>query len=292
MKAPIKSHYYYRGRRRDHQPLLLRRAKSVLKQKVRSLMPAPAAQRRALLVFGCQRSGTTMLQECLLDCSWRVIILDENDRRLVRPSDPERLRWDSLDLVSSRLMALPFELIVAKPLVESHRAKELLDSFDDAKGIWMLRHYLSVASSNLRRFGSDNGYRDLRLLVESRPGDWRGTVTEEVRNRVAALLASTLSPLDAAAVFWWARNQLYMDQQLWNDDRIKVMNYDALIKSPQEGLEALSEFVGMQLPLGAMERKIRTAAAAAARAELRSDVERLCSELLEKLESVPDLLCR
>jgi hypothetical protein len=46
-----------------------------------------------------------------------------------------------------------------------------------------------------------------------------------------------------------------MDQQLWNDDRIKVMNYDALIKSPQEGLEALSEFVGMQVPLSAMERR-------------------------------------
>jgi hypothetical protein len=285
MKAPVASRFH--GSRRDHEPLLRRRVKSVLKQGIRGLTPATVDQRRVLLVFGCQRSGTTMLQQSLLDCSWRVIILEEHDQRLVRPGDPERLRWDRLDLVSSRMMALPFELIVAKPLVESHRVGELLDSFDQVKGIWMLRHHLSVATSNLRRFGVDNGYRDLRLLIEGRPGDWRGAASEEVRARVDTLLASRLSPLDAAAVFWWARNQLYMDQHLWDDDRIKVMSYEAILQSPQGCLEALSDFVGMQLPLGAMKRRIHPAAVS--RAELRPDVEELCSELSQKLENVPVL---
>ncbi len=156
MKAPVGSRSH--RRRRDHEPLLERRARSALKRGARRVVPAPADQRRALLVFGCQRSGTTMLQQSLLDRSWRVIILEEHDRRLVRSTDRERLRWDSLDLVSARMMALPFELVVAKPLVESHRARELLDSFERAKGIWMLRHYLVVADPDLRRFGTDNGY--------------------------------------------------------------------------------------------------------------------------------------
>jgi sulfotransferase family protein len=279
-----------RGRRhthhRDHEPWLQRRAKSALKRGVRSVVRAPADQRRALLVFGCQRSGTTMLQQSLLDCSWRVIILEEHDRRLVRPSDPEHLRWDSLDRVSPRVMALPFELVVSKPLVESHRVRELLDSFERAKAIWMLRHYRSVARSNLQRFGADNGQRDLRLLVKRGPANWRGVGTEEVRDRVAALLTSNLSPLDAAAVFWWARNRLYLDQELWSDDRIRVMRYEVLLEYPQECLQALSEFVDIQLPMTAMKRRIRPAAAA--HAELRPDVECLCSELLEKFEKVPD----
>ncbi len=288
MKAPVRSRR--RRRHRDHEPLLLRRTRAALKHGVRSVVPAPADQRRALLVFGCQRSGTTMLQQSLLDCSWRAIILEEHDRRLVQANDPERLRWDNLDLVSSRMMALPFELVVAKPLVESHRARELLDSFERARGLWMLRHYLVVARSNLRRFGTGNGYRDLRILVERGPADWRGAATEEVRERVATLLTSGLSPLDAAAVFWWVRNRLYMDQELWDDDRIKVIRYEVMIESPQECLEALSEFVGLRLPLSAMKRRIRPAMAV--RGELRPDVERLCSELLEELENVPDLLRR
>lgn len=284
MTAPVSRHH----RRRDHEPLLARRVKSALKRGARTLSPAPADQRRALLVFGCQRSGTTMLQQSLLDCSWRAVILDEHDRRLVRADDPERLRWDGLDLVSARMMALPFELVVAKPLVESHRVRELLGRFDRARGIWMLRHYLPVARSNLRRFGTGNGHRDLRLLVESGTANWRGAATGAVRDRVAALLASGLSPLDAAAVFWWARNQLYMDQELGDDDRIKVMRYEVMIECPQESLEALSEFVGLRLPMKAMKRRIRPAAAA--HGELRPDIEELCSGLLEKLENVPDLI--
>lgn len=254
------------------------------------MTPAPADQRQALLVFGCQRSGTTMLQQSLLDCSWRTIILEEHDRRLIGADDAERLRWDRLDLVSARMMALPFELVVAKPLVESHRARELLDGFERAKGIWMLRHYLPVAKSNLRRFGPGNGHRDLRILVESGPANWRGTSSEEVKARVASLLASGLSPLDAAAVFWWARNRLYLDQEMWADDRIKILRYEVMIEFPQECLEALSDFIGLRLPVSAMKRRIHPAEVA--RGELRPDVEWLCAELMEKLGTFRTLLSR
>ena len=72
---------YPRGR--DDERLLPRRARSTLKLVARSLRPAPADRRRLVLIFGCQRSGTTMLQQTLLDRSWRVFILEEHDRRLV-----------------------------------------------------------------------------------------------------------------------------------------------------------------------------------------------------------------
>jgi len=228
-----------------------------------------------------------MLQQSLLASSWRVIILEEHDRRLVRASDAEHLRWDNLNHVSARMMALPFELVVAKPLVESHRARELLNSIGQARGIWMLRHYRAVARSNLERFGIGNGFRDLRILVETGPANWRGTVTDEVREHVAKLLASAPSPLDAAAVFWWARNQLYLDQELSHDDRIRVMHYEAMTENPHECLEALSEFVGLRLPLRAMERQIRPIRHESEK--LRPDIELLCSNLLQKFQNVPDI---
>ena len=274
-------------RRRDNEPWLLRRTKSGLKQGVRAVLPAPADQRQALLVFGCQRSGTTMLQQSLLASSWRVVILEEHDRRLVRASDSERLRWDNLNRVAARMMALPFELVVAKPLVESHRARELLNSIGRARGIWMIRHYRAVARSNLERFGVNSGFRDLRILVQTGPANWRGIVTEEVSDHVASLLASALSPLDAAAVFWWARNQLYLHQDLSQDDRIRVMHYEAMAEKPHECLEALSEFVGIRLPLRAMERQIRPIRHESG--SLRPDIEMLCSNLLEKFQNVPGL---
>jgi hypothetical protein len=238
-------------------------------------------------VFGCQRSGTTMLQQSLLDRSWRCIILDEHDRRLVRATDPERLRWDDAARVAARLRAMPFELVVAKPLVESHRVGELLDSCAPAGAIWMLRHYRSVARSNLQRFGPGNGMRDLRLMVGSGPADWRGCVPDQVSAQVAGLLESGLSPLDAAAVFWWARNMLYVEQQLWADSRVRVLRYEAMIDRPAECLAALGEFVGLRFPLDAMTRGVRPARAP--QAELRSDVEELCAGLFASFDGFPAL---
>lgn len=151
----------------------------------------------------------------------------------------------------------------------------------------MLRHYHAVARSNLERFGVDNGFRDLQILVGTGPANWRGTVTEEVREHVAKLLASGMSPLDAAAVFWWTRNQLYLDQDLAHDDRIRVMRYEAMMEKAHECLEALSDFVGLRLPLAAMERQIRPIRQESG--ELRPDIEMLCCNLLEKFQNVPDL---
>ena len=274
--------------RRDHEPLLLRRTRAVLKHGVRVLVPVAADSRRVLAVFGCQRSGTTMLQQSLLDRSWRSLILEEHDRRLIRADDKEHLRWDDLETVAARVRALPFELVVVKPLVESHRALHLLDRLTSARGIWMLRHYVDVAESNVRRFGLGNGLADLRMVVAGDTANWRASATGEVRDRVAALLASGLSPIDAAAVFWWVRNRLYLDQGLAADGRIRVMRYEAMIDRRRETLEALSRFLGLRLPTNAMLRHIRPAAVA--RKQLRPDVEQLCHELLEKFRDAPDLL--
>ena len=79
--------------RRDDEPLVVKRGRAALKHMARAAIPAPVNDRRALVVVGCQRSGTTMLQQSLLDRSWRVAILEEHDRRLVRADDPDRILW-------------------------------------------------------------------------------------------------------------------------------------------------------------------------------------------------------
>jgi hypothetical protein len=273
--------------RRDDEPLVVRRGRAVLKRMARAAMPAPVDERRALVVVGCQRSGTTMLQQSLLDRSWRVVILEEHDRRLVRADDPDQILWRPLQEVSLRMARLPFELIVAKPLVESHRTIEILDSLPKSKAIWMLRHYLAVAKSDVARFGPDNGVRNLSRLVGGDTSDWRTNCSSEVREQVAMLIGSGLSPLDAAAVFWWARNQLYFDQRLWEDDRVRVLRYESLIEAPSECLRGVSDFLGLSLPSRAMVNAIRQPGRLTG--ELHPSVEDLCTGLLLRFSGVPEL---
>ena len=83
-----------RRKDRDEEPLFKRRGLALAKRSARSIVRARRHERRVLLIFGCQRSGTTMLQQTFLDRSWRVLILEEHDRRLVGAAPgPEPTSW-------------------------------------------------------------------------------------------------------------------------------------------------------------------------------------------------------
>lgn len=276
-----------RRARRDDEPPLKRRARRSLKHLARAITPAATAQRRSLIIAGCQRSGTTMLQQSILDRSWRVIVLGEMDPKLVIGTDPETLRWRPLPDVASTLRALPFELVVVKPLAESHRTTELLDTLPNSKAIWMLRNYLSVATSNLAKFGSDNGHRDLAKLVSGDAYEWRAQSDQRVRERISALMSTGLSDLDAAALFWWARNHLYFDQRLMEDDRVRVLRYETVINDPAGCVESISRYVGVPLTPHSAEKAIRQSGQA--KEELRPDVEDLCAEMLRRFSGIPEL---
>ena len=108
-----------------------------------------------------------MLQQTMLDRSWRVFILEEHDRRLVeKDAAPDETRWDDVPVVLDRIRRLPFEVVAAKPLVESDRAASLLDATDNASGVWMLRHYRkrrAVQPPTLRPRQRPPGPRALRV---------------------------------------------------------------------------------------------------------------------------------
>ena len=169
-----------------------------------------------------------MLQQTVLDRSWRVLIIEEHDRRLVgsHPQTDETA-WQDYLTVLQRLRRVSFEVVVAKPLVESARAVELMTAADPVKAIWMLRHYDGVARSSVNRFGTENPFRDLQPFCIDDQLDWRSAgATKKTRETVVGLLSEGLSPLDAAALFWWARNQLYFEQHLGHDERIRIIRYD------------------------------------------------------------------
>ena len=278
-----------RRQARDEEPLFRRRTRALVKRSVRSVVRARPDERRVVLIFGCQRSGTTMVQQTFLDRSWRVIILEEHDRHLVRPG-PGETTWQDYATVLGRIHRLPFEVVAAKPLVESASATALMDAASAVKAIWMLRHYPEVAQSNVSRFGPDNPYRDLQPIRSRDVLDWRYRgATEETGQTVTALLNRGLTPFDAAALFWWTRNQLYFDQRLREDDRIRILRYDRACNQPDEVIRSLSDYIGVALPLGSIASRVRAQPLHPKTRELDPDVERLCRKLWDSFEGCPEL---
>jgi hypothetical protein len=277
---------------RDEEPLLRRRALALVKRLNRSVLRVPRDRRRTVLIFGCQRSGTTMLQQTFLDRSWRILIVEEHDRRLVgaRPP-PGETDWQDYPTVLRRLRRIPFEVVAAKPLVESDRALELMNVADPVKAVWMLRHYGGVARSNLQRFGENNPYLDLQALCDHDSGDWRSRgASQETRETVIELMHEGLSPLDAAALFWWARNQLYFDQQLWRDERIRIIRYERACNCSQDVARALSDYIEIPLPPASIAAKVRPHSEAVSEVtDLKPEIERLCQKLWDSFTGCPEL---
>ena len=278
-----------RHKNRDDEPLFRRRVWALVKRLTRTIVRARPDERRVVLIFGCQRSGTTMLQQTFLDRSWQILILGEHDRRLVGPV-PEETSWQEYSTVLGRIRRLPFEVVAAKPLVESACATELMDAAGPVKAVWMLRRYPEVAQSNISRFGLDNPYRDLEPIRSRDPLDWRYKgVTEETWETVTALSNRRLTPFDAAALFWWTRNQLYFDQRLWEDDRIRILRYERACNQPAEVIGSLSDHIGLALPLGSIAPRVRARPLDAQTRELDPDVERLCRKLWDSFQGCPEL---
>jgi hypothetical protein len=232
-----------------------------------------------------------MLQQTFLDRSWRVLILEEHDRRLVGPRlGPEETTWQEYSTVLGRIHRLPFEVVAAKPLVESASATELMDAAGTVKAVWMLRHYLEVARSNVSRFGTDNPYRDLEPIRSRDALDWRYRgVTEETYQTVTDLLSRRLTPFDAAALFWWTRNQLYFDQRLWQDGRIRILRYERACNQPGEVVRSLSGHIGVALPLGSIASRVRAQPSHPKTRRLDPDVEQLCRKLWDSFDGCPEL---
>ena len=278
-----------RRNKRDGEPLIRRRSLAVAKRLARSIDRVPRDRRSVVLIVGCQRSGTTMLQQTFLDRSWRVLILEEHDRRLVGNA-PGEAKWQDYSTVFRRIHRLPFEVVAVKPLVESDRVAELMAAAGRVRGIWMLRHYSEVAQSNLSHFGRENPYRDLQPFRTGDPLDWRCRgATQGTRETVTELLDSGLEPLDAAALFWWTRNQLYLDQRLWEEERIRILRYDRACTGSDEVIRSLSDWVGIALPRHAIAAKVRPQHGSASGGGLHPEVGRLCQEMWDSFVGFPEL---
>jgi hypothetical protein len=275
--------------RRDDERLINRRIRSKAKFLARSVARTPRDRRSVFFIFGCQRSGTTMVQQTLLDRSWRVLIMEEHDRRLVG-DDPDETTWQEGSIVFRRVRALPFEVVAVKPLVESYRAVELLDTAGRASAIWMLRHYLDVSQSNLRRFGLGNAHRDLEPFLTGDSMNWRcWGATDETREQVVELLRVGLEPLDAAALFWWTRNQLYFDQHLYEDERVRILRYERVCSCPEDVIRSLSSHIGVSLPVRSTVPRVRSRGEAASTGELSPKIELLCANMWEAFQGCPEL---
>ncbi|MEZ4515555.1 MAG: sulfotransferase domain-containing protein [Chloroflexota bacterium] len=242
--------------------------------------------RTVLMIMGCQRSGTSL--------TYWVFERDFNTRifreaSILSSEDTEEgLRLNPIDQVNQELSKRQVPIVVLKPLVESQRATELLGAIPHSKILWLYRHYQDVASSNLKAFGMDNGIKDLRPFVNRDPDNWRSqNASEETLATIDRFFAEDMNPYDAAALFWYARNQLFFDQGLDQNPDVILCRYEDFVLNPAATMQRIYGAIGAAYPGDEIVQDVHPQSVGKGRkSHLSPEVEAICQALLDRLDLV------
>lgn len=196
-----------------------------------------------ILIMGCQRSGTTLISG-IFDKFLDVRVFGEFSPL---SSDCEfKIRLNKLANVKSQLCKVNANAVVLKPLVESHRAVELLNELENGHIIWAYRHYVDVAMSDIKQFTKTGGHGNLLPIIEGQTQNWRAQgLPQTTIDKVKSLYSKDLSPIECACLFWYVRNSLYFSQNLHENPNVYLWKYEELIVDPEKKFTMLEKALNL-----------------------------------------------
>lgn len=171
-----------------------------------------------------------------------------------------------------------------KPLVESQNARRLLEALPRARALWLYRDFRDVAASIVRRWGRQTALDNLRPALAADASNWRGeNVSPPTRATIARHFDERISASDAAALFWWMRNRLYVE--LGPEPRILPVRYEELAREPATALRRIYRFLDREYPGDHVVRDLGAGSIGRGRnVALSPQIEELCAELLDRLD--------
>jgi hypothetical protein len=239
-------------------------------------------------ILGSQRSGTNMLNDAF-DRDWNCMAFGEDGGLALGPCYEHdlRWRWRPFDQVRQVFESLRAPLIIAKPIVESQRALELLSYFPGSKIIWAYRDYRGVAQSSIALFGAESSLHNLRAVLD--PGKHAHWFSQNLPDESRELVRRFFDPgrplADLKVLGWLVRNSLYFQLQLDRNARVAISRYENLVRHPVVEMTRLYKFLGAQFPGPQVCRHMhRDSLKKGSHAEVSGDLEKLCSDLLERLD--------
>ncbi|MGH8238601.1 MAG: hypothetical protein ACREXP_16485, partial [Steroidobacteraceae bacterium] len=243
---------------------------------------------KVLMIVGCQRSGTLLMSR-LFDADRDCRVFGEFSA--LSSVGKDGIRLNPLPDVAAVLSRVPAPLVVMKPLVETQRLRTLLNYFPNAKALFMYRRYADVASSDLSKFGPRNAIDNIRPIAAGDTHNWRSAgATPAVRAHIARFFSESMNPDDAAALFWFARNQLYYDLELAAHRDVLLCRCEHLATEPSAILRWIYDFAGVTCPDLSHARQVHSSSVSKGKSlELLPEVRALCEQLQARLDAQYEL---
>jgi len=251
----------------------------------------PTGQTRPAFLVGAVRSGTSMIVSQLAR-SWQVELYNED-----HPAAFDYWRLRDFAVIEDLLAASRAPLTLFKPILDTHRARQLLAGFPEGRLIFALRDFDDVINSARKRFYEDDG--SFNPSTRLPPRDPREPVTRwmdtdfaefsrnplpaETTDHIRALWRTDLNLNSRIALRWVLTNRLYFDLGLDREDRVRLLRYEDLAADPEPGFRELCGFLGLafdpEIAAGVFASSIGKEAAP----DLAPSVRAACEALMERL---------
>ena len=238
---------------------------------------------RPVFLVGLQRSGTNMITRGI-EAAPECAVYNENNGAAFH-----RFRLRPLPVILDLVTKSAHELVIMKPLCDSHRLDELLaiGTLQPARAVWIYRSFEGRARSAVAKFG-DHSTRVLRAIAAGQGANlWQAQrLSDESLELVRRLDLHHIDPHSSAAALWCIRNAILFEQAYDRCPDVLVVSYDRFILQPELEMRRLCGFIGLadrpELTQHIDERALRTAK----RLDLDPIVRDACERLQARLDTV------
>ncbi|MEX2123290.1 MAG: hypothetical protein WD795_05325 [Woeseia sp.] len=238
-----------------------------------------APDARVLYILGAQRSGTTLLLDCL-EKSAEFDVLGESSSAM------QNFRIRSDEEIKEIITSSKHKVVVFKPLTDSHRAREFLDLAPNSCAIWAFRRVEDRANSAVAKFG-DHNLQVLRELAEGEGFDrWQAQgLSDENLALIRGFDLDEMKPEAASALFWYIRNSLYFSNGLDRLDTVLPLAYEDLASEPEAIMRGVCRFAGGQFT-EKMVRDVHAKSIGRRESKLPERIQDLCTPMYEQLHQI------
>ncbi len=201
-------------------------------------------EKNVSFIFGCQRSGTTVLLK-VLDKSINAKAYGEGEEPYFHPKSSElRLRLVSNKDITRLLDKELCQNIILKPLYESQRATELSNFFEQSRILWTYRNFNDSIDSHVRYYTKQDAVEYVRQIV-GRERMWMNeNIDHEHLDELTPIINGLDNPYDAYAVYWYCRNLQF--KKLDGNPRVMPVKYERLVNDPVAYLPKIFRFLDLE----------------------------------------------
>lgn len=229
----------------------LRKTKTSLRKRLWQGWYNPTGRSIPVFLVGNGRSGTNMLAR-QLGKSWQVELYNED-----HPTAFQDWRLKDLTIIEELVICSRAPVTLFKAQQDTHLTRVLLSHFPTAKSLFIFRHYHDVVNSARKKFWNDHNPSGPKKIGESITvveswikSDFAALgdvpLPEETKNFIKSRWNPNLGIESAIALHWLFRNRLFFDMNLYQEPRIKSVQYESVVLDPTREFQDICRFLELQ----------------------------------------------